>query len=209
MSEIQTEVFSKHDELSIYADPDPIKLLTDVEEAIRSLDEHEDEPVFCTVSDEAEDRFFSSISTDQIVALLAIPEPGAPKKRGRRPKPRTPGEMPVKKTKVADPLWSDEDGRKRRRHIDPTTCERDYSDDEVEFMKALDRYKKLNGRLFPTCSETLEVIRRLGYVKMPPAHESAPNEPAYASPPPCAEAAESQEIAAPRWTGAEVFVVEA
>lgn len=53
----------------------------------------------------------------------------------------------------------------RRRQIDPTTCERDYSDDEVEFMNALDRYKRANGRMFPTCSEILEVIRGLGYIK--------------------------------------------
>ena len=53
----------------------------------------------------------------------------------------------------------------RRRQIDPTTCERDYSDDEVEFMQALDEYKRKNGRMFPTCSEMLEVIRGLGYVK--------------------------------------------
>ena len=26
----------------------------------------------------------------------------------------------------------------RRRQIDPTTCERDYSDEEVEFMQAMD-----------------------------------------------------------------------
>jgi hypothetical protein len=53
----------------------------------------------------------------------------------------------------------------RRRQIDPTTCERDYSFDEVEFMNALDEYKRKNGRMFPTCSEILEVIRDLGYAK--------------------------------------------
>ncbi|HEY5316116.1 MAG TPA: hypothetical protein VIK18_26550 [Pirellulales bacterium] len=53
----------------------------------------------------------------------------------------------------------------RRRQIDPTTCERDYSDDEVEFMNALDQYKRTSGRMFPTCSEMLEVIRSLGYAK--------------------------------------------
>lgn len=53
----------------------------------------------------------------------------------------------------------------RRRQIDPTTCERDYSDAEVEFMNALDLYKRTNGRMFPTCSEILEVIRSLGYEK--------------------------------------------
>lgn len=53
----------------------------------------------------------------------------------------------------------------RRRMIDPTTCERDYSLDEVEFMKAMDEYKRKSGRMFPTWSEVLEVVRGLGYVK--------------------------------------------
>lgn len=56
--------------------------------------------------------------------------------------------------------------QQRRRHIDPTTCERDYSDHEVEFMKAMDDYKQSSGRMFPTCSEVLEVIRSLGYVQL-------------------------------------------
>lgn len=51
----------------------------------------------------------------------------------------------------------------RRRLIDPTTCERDYSDDETEFMKAMDRYKRENRRPFPTWSEVLEVLRSMGY----------------------------------------------
>jgi hypothetical protein len=54
----------------------------------------------------------------------------------------------------------------RRRQIDPTTCERDYTDQEVEFMNALDDYKRKSGRMFPTCSEVLEVLRALGYVKL-------------------------------------------
>jgi hypothetical protein len=55
----------------------------------------------------------------------------------------------------------------RRRQIDPTTCERDYSDEEIQFMRAIDDYKRASGRMFPTCSEILEVIRALGYVKQP------------------------------------------
>jgi hypothetical protein len=55
--------------------------------------------------------------------------------------------------------------KSRRRQIDPTTCERDYSNEEIEFMHALDHYKRVNGRMFPTCSEILEVIRGLGYSK--------------------------------------------
>jgi hypothetical protein len=54
----------------------------------------------------------------------------------------------------------------RRRQIDPTTCERDYSQEEIDFMRALDAYKRKSGRMFPTCSEILEVIRTLGYVRI-------------------------------------------
>jgi len=54
-----------------------------------------------------------------------------------------------------------------RRQIDPTTCERDYSGDEIEFMRAMDYYKRFSGRMFPTCSEILEVVRSLGYAKLP------------------------------------------
>ncbi len=61
----------------------------------------------------------------------------------------------------------------RRRQIDPTTCERDYSDDEIEFMQALDAYKRTSGRMFPTCSEILEVIRGLGYVRVTSSTPSA------------------------------------
>ena len=58
--------------------------------------------------------------------------------------------------------------KQRRRHIDPTTCERDYNEEEIEFMRAMDDYKRDSGRMFPTCSEVLEVVRALGYVKLSP-----------------------------------------
>jgi hypothetical protein len=51
----------------------------------------------------------------------------------------------------------------RRRQVDPTTCEKDYSDEEIIFMKAMDQYKRANRRPFPTWSEVLEVLRSLGY----------------------------------------------
>ncbi|HEY2416137.1 MAG TPA: hypothetical protein VGI40_28100 [Pirellulaceae bacterium] len=56
----------------------------------------------------------------------------------------------------------------RRRQIDPTTCEREYNDEEIQFMQALEAYKRANGRMFPTCSEILEVVRGLGYVLVSP-----------------------------------------
>jgi len=66
----------------------------------------------------------------------------------------------------------------RRRQIDPTTCERDYKCDEIEFMSAMDNYKRSSGRMFPTCSEVLEVIKSLGYEKCPkpePEHQPEPH----------------------------------
>jgi hypothetical protein len=35
-------------------------------------------------------------------------------------------------------------------------------------MHALDAYKRANGRMFPTCSEILEVVKKLGYAKSEP-----------------------------------------
>ena len=52
-----------------------------------------------------------------------------------------------------------------RRFVDPTTCERDYSQAELEFMLAMNEYKQKSGRMFPTWSEVLEVLRSLGYEK--------------------------------------------
>jgi hypothetical protein len=59
----------------------------------------------------------------------------------------------------------------RRRQIDPTTCERDYTVEQVEFMKAMDLYKRRSGRQFPTWSEVLEVLQNLGYRKVAPQTE--------------------------------------
>src|SRR5262245_44493176 len=60
----------------------------------------------------------------------------------------------------------------RRRFVDPATCEREYSEAEWEFMQAMQAYKQSSGRLFPTWSEVLEVLRKLGYEK-PAATSSA------------------------------------
>lgn len=73
----------------------------------------------------------------------------------------------------------------KRKQIDPTTCERDYSADEIEFMQALESYKKSSGRKFPTCSEILEVVRSLGYQRpmgMESGHPTTCSSPAANSP---------------------------
>ena len=53
----------------------------------------------------------------------------------------------------------------RRRFVDPATCDREYSEAEVEFLGTIQEYKRSSGRLFPTWSEVLEVVRSLGYEK--------------------------------------------
>lgn len=53
----------------------------------------------------------------------------------------------------------------RRRLVDPTTCDRDYSPAELEFLQAVQQYKQQSGRMFPTWSEVLEVLQGLGYQK--------------------------------------------
>jgi hypothetical protein len=59
----------------------------------------------------------------------------------------------------------------RRRLVDPTTCERDYTAAELEFMQAMHAYKAKSGRMFPTWSEVLEVLQALGYEKAAEATE--------------------------------------
>lgn len=54
----------------------------------------------------------------------------------------------------------------RRRQVDPTTCERDYTEEEIGFMKAMEDYKAAFARPFPTWSEVLEVLKSLGYRKV-------------------------------------------
>lgn len=44
-------------------------------------------------------------------------------------------------------------------------CGPDRSSAENEFMAAMQRYKQQSGRMFPTWSEVLEVLRDLGYQK--------------------------------------------
>jgi hypothetical protein len=49
----------------------------------------------------------------------------------------------------------------------PATCTgtTDYTDDEREFLVAMDRYKREKNRPFPTWREVLMVIKGLGYTK--------------------------------------------
>lgn len=47
----------------------------------------------------------------------------------------------------------------------------DYSFEELEFLRAMERYRRSNHRPFPTCREVLRVLLRLGYRKIETANE--------------------------------------
>jgi hypothetical protein len=53
--------------------------------------------------------------------------------------------------------------KERRRRIDPTTFEKQYTVDEMEFMNAMQRFKESTGKNFPTYGEVLKVAAVLGY----------------------------------------------
>lgn len=97
--------------------------------------------------------------------LDALNETGKRKKSGDRRQKKTAAQA------AADAPAVERRKVKRRRQIDPTTCERDYSTAEVEFMQAMDEYKQASGRMFPTCSEILEVLTNMGYRKVAEAQE--------------------------------------
>jgi hypothetical protein len=57
------------------------------------------------------------------------------------------------------------------------TSEHQFSSDEVEFLAAIEEFKKTSGKKFPTWTDTLKVILSLGYLKMDratPAHSDVP-----------------------------------
>ena len=87
-------------------------------------------------------------------------------RRVTRPVPPEQSEYNEANEATEEPQVVDRRKADRRRQIDPTTCERDYSGCEVEFMRAMDDYKRKSGRPFPTWSEVLEVLMSLGYRKV-------------------------------------------
>ncbi len=58
-------------------------------------------------------------------------------------------------------------GPGRRRPDDRKAAEEgQMTDEQFEFVMAVDQYKKLNARPFPTWTEVLEIIKTLGYRKV-------------------------------------------
>lgn len=55
---------------------------------------------------------------------------------------------------------------RKRSRVDPATTELSYTPAQIEFMKAMDRYKREAKRPFPAWSEALDVLDALGYRKV-------------------------------------------
>lgn len=49
--------------------------------------------------------------------------------------------------------------------------------EQFEFIRAIETYKRVNHKLFPTWTEVLEVIQQLGYRKVEPREVDLPNVP--------------------------------
>src|SRR4051812_43237324 len=62
--------------------------------------------------------------------------------------------------------------KERRRRIDPTTFEKQYTEDELEFMNAMQQFKVQSCKTFPTCGEVLQVAFALGYRKLVTAEDA-------------------------------------
>jgi len=80
--------------------------------------------------------------------------------------PEEGGAAMVKKYKCPEetPMPSKESPKNRR--MNPATSDRLYTLAEVEFMNALAEFKRASGRLFPSCSEILDILHELGYEKI-------------------------------------------
>lgn len=66
-------------------------------------------------------------------------------------------------------------GPGRRRTDDRRSAEEgEMTDEQFEFMLAIDTYKRLNNRPFPTWTEILEVVKQLGYRKVAASSVSLP-----------------------------------
>jgi hypothetical protein len=64
--------------------------------------------------------------------------------------------------------------KERRRRIDPTTFEKQYTDEELEFMNAMQRFKVQSGKAFPSHGDVLRVAYSLGYRKALPVTAESP-----------------------------------
>ena len=88
------------------------------------------------------------------------------RRNGNERRDRNDTDVSAKSTNPDRPPAERRAKKERRRRIDPTTFEKQYTDDEIEFMNAMQRFKNQSGRDFPTYVEVLKVAHGLGYRKV-------------------------------------------
>jgi hypothetical protein len=59
----------------------------------------------------------------------------------------------------------------RRKRIDPTTFEKQYTPAELEFMNAMQEFKVRHAKTFPSHGDVLQVAYALGYRRVVPLEE--------------------------------------
>jgi len=96
------------------------------------------------------------------------------RREGRDRRSRKPANSPAEPREHGSAPAERRAKKERRRRIDPTTFEKQYTDDELEFMNAMQRFKELTGKSFPSHGEVLKVAVSLGYRRM--IEEPAPSE---------------------------------
>jgi hypothetical protein len=87
----------------------------------------------------------------------------------RRETPDRRGRFPARREAVSETPRAPKERRvrkERRRRIDPTTFEKQYTEDELEFMNAMQRFKVQSCKSFPSHGEVLQVAYSLGYRKV-------------------------------------------
>ena len=85
-------------------------------------------------------------------------------RRNRRERRNSTPPAPAEKPTANGEAGSERRQKKeRRRRIDPTTFEKQYTDDEMEFMNSMQRFKELSGKTFPTYGDVIKVAVSLGY----------------------------------------------
>jgi hypothetical protein len=75
----------------------------------------------------------------------------------------------------ARPLAERRIKKERRRRIDPTTFEKQYTEDEMEFMNAMQRFKVQTGKSFPSHGDVLKIAFELGYRKADSSDSDTPD----------------------------------
>ena len=62
-----------------------------------------------------------------------------------------------------EPVRCRREKRDRRKRVDPTTFEKQYTVEEIEFMNAMQQFKMQSGKAFPSHGDTLRIAIAMGY----------------------------------------------